>query len=479
MTITYHAGSRLQGLSTDLVLDTPTLSDDFSSSTGWTTVGTGVNVNSTYAGALAIKAIGNANNTVYKTITTIPYNQNFQATFKFRITSMAQDLYTYLCTFASTQGDPAVGTGADLVGVAIRTLNGHLTLIAKDQATVRSIADGATLSTGTDYWAKYVYSAGTSHSVTIYSDSAFTNQVATLSQNISGMNNNFTIFEAGMGNEGGTVTNFDGYIDDLKIYSTPKPTNVPTNSRFEETDTRKIYYLNAPNLNDDFTSYATQGAADAAWVTNNTTYIRADITNDYLGYSGIYNRSSTLYAASHDMGAGNVSDTAWVLRFKFANTTVNNDGAMWVGIRSIQNGLTTATSDSLGVLIYAASPNASNWGFSSFSSDNAGLSIGTQYDTGVNYSNNKTMWVEIIRQSSTSMKITLYSDSSYSTVLYTQTVSIASTITGLRYITFQNSNHGTGATSYQITGNIDDVKFWNSVTSVSPNSAGAIWSQVN
>ena len=226
--------------------------------------------------------------------------------------------------------------------------------------------------------------------------------------------------------------------------------------------------VETPNLNDDFTSYATQGAADASWVTSNTTYIRADITNYYLGYSGIYNNSSSLYAASRDMGAGNVSDTAWVLRFKFANTTVNNDGAMWVGIRSIQNGLTTATSDSLGVLIYAASPNASNWGFSSFSSDNAGLSIGTQYDTGINYSNNKTMWVEIIRQSSTSMKITLYSNSSYSTVLYTQTVTIASTIIGLRYITFQNSNHGTGATSYQITGNIDDVKFWNGVTSVTP-----------
>ena len=96
--------------------------------------------------------------------------------------------------------------------------------------------------------------------------------------------------------------------------------------------------VETPNLNDDFTSYATQGAADASWVTSNTTYIRADITNYYLGYSGIYNNSSSLYAASRDMGAGNVSDTAWVLRFKFANTTVNNDGAMWVGIRSIQIG---------------------------------------------------------------------------------------------------------------------------------------------
>ena len=380
MTITYHAGNRIQGLSTDVVLDTPTLSDDFSSSTGWTTVGTGVNVNSTYAGALAIKAISNANNAVYKTITTIPYSQNFQATFKFRIISMAQDVRTGLCVFASAQGDIYSGTTADLAGVFFNTNISKFGLAYKNQSSARVYVDGSTLSTNTDYWAKYVYTGGTSHSVSVYSDSSFTTQVGTtLTQTLSGMDNNFTIVEAGLGNEGGTVTNFDGYIDDLKIYSTPKPTNVPTNSRFEETDTRKIYYYINNAWIDVFPTrgiygngYTTGDVATLDYVTIDTTGNATSFGSSTLardGSAAVSNGSRGVWGGGSATTRQSVIDYVTIANTgnatSFGNLTVSRDGMSGVssGTRGVfTSGYTTQFSSVMDYITISSTSNATSFG---------------------------------------------------------------------------------------------------------------------
>ena len=61
---------------------------------------------------------------------------------------------------------------------------------------------------------------------------------------------------------------------------------------------------------DDFSCYASQGAADAVYPTNSTTNFRVDIGNDNIKTNFVNNTDDVIY---RDLGS--VSDSAFVLQF--------------------------------------------------------------------------------------------------------------------------------------------------------------------
>ena len=75
--------------------------------------------------------------------------------------------------------------------------------------------------------------------------------------------------------------------------------------------------------------------------------------------------------------------------------------------------------------------------------------------------------------SATSATASIYSDSAYTTLVESRSLTIPSSLTGLRYFVVKNANPSQNQSGSQ-TGWIDDISFWNDVTT--PVAAGKYWS---
>ena len=260
--------------------------------------------------------------------------------------------------------------------------------------------------------------------------------------------------------EYGTQYAIDSNLSVLGSDMTPAPavtfpSDVPDYTRAEITDTRKMYTLTPAttlNTSDDFSS-------SSGWtqVTNTNFGV---ISGELIGNS----ISSGTNGAGVWKDYGLVfDDEKFVFRCKFQIVTqsgqTGNASTVYFGI-SDTNGATSPSGnrDGFGIAItnYAASgmlwlyPDGTTW-------DNA--------DTDLSLSPSaNTYYLEIKRTSATSVTFTLYSDSTFTTVVKTHTQSIASTLDGLRYVMMQEWRNGSTNTTKIA---VDDLKVYNGVSSVS------------
>lgn len=206
----------------------------------------------------------------------------------------------------------------------------------------------------------------------------------------------------------------------------------------------------------DFTEYADQTAFDAAWVPSGST-IKGSPTNDRIDFD-----TNGVQVCYYDFGS-NISDSAWINRFKLTLTTTGVSlGILWC-IWST-NTSNAQTSDShLGCYLYDADNNVKALG-----------DLARRPDQTLNEANlspaispsNTTYYVEMKRTSTTSFTVTFYSDSAYSSSLGTATLTVDAGIVNLRYFKIL------GYTSGAMIGHIDDWQFENgssSVPAVSPS----------
>jgi|14BtaG_2_1085337.scaffolds.fasta_scaffold11130_2 hypothetical protein len=171
----------------------------------------------------------------------------------------------------------------------------------------------------------------------------------------------------------------------------------------------------------------------------------------------------------YDVGAGNISDTQWILRFKWNPTTwsLNTDGTQPEFFAVLTSSETANSNDSqnaLGLATFKASSTNYMAGVhaASASLGDGDLTNMRITDTDAFTTGNK--WFEFKRTSATGYTVTIYSDE-YSTVIESKTHTISSGITGLRYLKFIGSA-GDGTTNGTFQGTIDDIEFYNAVTSV-------------
>ena len=258
---------------------------------------------------------------------------------------------------------------------------------------------------------------------------------------------------------GGSAIGADSNVSALGSEITPVAAvpalgaNIQAGSRYEETDTRKMYNLTDPLVvDDDFTSYTDQTAFDNSWVTSNTAKFRGNPTNDNIdilnsnAYDNIY----------YDLGS--VSDTKWLCKFKVTLTTA---GSQALGFCYFYVGSTTGdaneSNDGLGFYFYDDANNT----YALADNGNRPDQTTVTGALGINPSTT-TYYAEMKRTSATSFTVTLYSDSSYSTSLGTSTLTISSGITGLRYFKIMGYT-----TSGGLVGTFDDFKFYNNSTETS------------
>ena len=213
---------------------------------------------------------------------------------------------------------------------------------------------------------------------------------------------------------------------------------------------------------DDFSSYADQASADAVWARSSINNI-VNVSTDKIDFNF---KRGTNARISKDLGAGNVSDTAWVLRFKirFSALTENNKALYVVFSTSDYSASTAVSQDSLGV------------GFGSGLSINALENVSSNNAIVGDYNSANYTWVtgtdyyiEIKRLSATTTSSQAFSDSGYSTSLVTtssQTIPSGASVVGLRYLKiFDDASFS--ITSDTGLGTIDDIKFYNGVTTIS------------
>ena len=503
MAITYHAGRRIQGLSTE-VLDTVTFEDDFTSyadttagDVAYPTTDTAkMRVNPTNDNLDFNSVRDSSSDLIYKDLTSVS-DTSWVLRFKIRFSAVTTYPIFWIGLSSNTSSDNVSQDGLFAHYTPFHATTTYRFGGVSCDAQIPNARTAVSLNGGqnhvpsisTDYYIEIARTSSTNYNVKIFSDSLYATQVGstsggTIAATITGLRY-FKIFNYSQDTDAGALT---GIIDDIEFYNgvsslTSKPTNAQVGSRFEETDTRKMYHYevatgdalwgkNSDQVIEDFTTYADTTEGDASWVTDNTARLRVNPTTDVFDFTG---GSNTYQIESHfDIGTANISETAWVLRFKLDFTTYTKSTEV-SQVQEIKftmasghtTGYTPASIDELGFLVSSYS-GAGKEDIQSFI-NNGGS--GTRTTTAITPSQT-TYYCQLTRTSATNFRIEFFSDSAYSSQIgSTLNTTISASYTGLRYFMVQyyvEANNGT------LSGTVDDIEFWNGVTTA---TTGNVWTE--
>ena len=200
---------------------------------------------------------------------------------------------------------------------------------------------GITLVDATTYYVELIRTAANTLTISVFTGSDYsTGQVSSTqtvtSSNITGIDDLISI-QTGLGTTNG-ARDIDVVIQEIKIYNgvtsatgTPvyetnfsTSSDLPENTLFEETDTRKVYWLqdNAWALSTPAAlnmTYANSTAADAVWIpdgdaTTGEGIIKIDTTNNYL--KDYWDTTTTTFRLSqntYDLGSS--LGTTWTVQY--------------------------------------------------------------------------------------------------------------------------------------------------------------------
>lgn len=226
----------------------------------------------------------------------------------------------------------------------------------------------------------------------------------------------------------------------------------------------------ASSVADDTPSFQDDFSGADAWADADSTKIGVDTTDDRLEFICV--RDTGNRKCVYDLGAGNVSDTAWILRCKlhFTSLTAGDNSNIYIGLSSASQ--TTApggAQDSIGCI---ARNEAASKLFVACDSDGAALST-SDGTTALTWAATTDYFIEIKRTSATTYNITLSSTSAFSGDLASFTGrTVAATTASLRYIVVTDlDDNAPGGT---MEGYVDDVKFWNGVTTTTSTPASNV-----
>ena len=483
MTITYHAGRRIQGLSNDIV-ETPTLDDNFTTNTGWVmNDATAVTIS---GGKLNASFSGDGTND------SVAYNLGFVAgskwilDYEFNITSFVRgnNVGSYYIVALSNLNQTAnynatlqnamwaihgchpYAPYADDIWLG-KSVNQSLDITQDGEIGAGITATGGAFPpwlTGTPYYARFIRLSDTSYSFGLYTNPERTTLVEDTSVFTGTLvadsltNLQYIVIRNYNGDVAGSI---DITFDNFKFYNgvsslTSKPTNVQAGSRFEETDTRKIYFYKDPlTINEDF---------DTPTYTWNTigSLITVDSTTDNR-LEGSVNRSTTLHGTGIDIGYA-LSNTAWVMRFKldltFVQSSANGAYTFFCLSNLPYSSGTRTTQDSVGFSFLDASVSKAM----SLIAGNDSYLESAVYSTGVD-SSTFVRYVQVVRNGDI-FTLNIYANNDYTSSQGTATATVAN-ITDLRYFKVQNWDIAVGTWNGSSTYNIDDLKIYNGVTTIS------------
>ena len=229
-------------------------------------------------------------------------------------------------------------------------------------------------------------------------------------------------------------------------------------------DTANLYLsMNTTQNIPNSTTYSDDFTGSDSWTDSDSSKIGVNTSDDDLDFD--MRRDNSNDASVYDLTS--VSNDSWVLRFKINFSAISggsgNGNDIWIGLSDKDQTAGQSTSqDFIGIDMNMDGTNVMR----SATTNDATFPLGAGSST-VNWtpSTSTDYYVQIIRTSSTNFTIDIFTDSSYSTKAFDTLSSSASSSTqSLQYLKIANRIDSSGGRT--ITGTIDDVKFYNGVTSV-------------
>ena len=424
---------------------TPTFEDDFSSD-NWTDVGTQIGVS---GGKMAWNALRNGSDqgSYYDIGTANISETEWILDFTLDIDAMTEgSANAYFTIGLSDTATMNVNTSQDHIGLLTymdTSSGGNSRFMAQG-------VNGGVLTGGTDfttadpqtlglYYLRIRRTSATECKVAIYSDSDYTTLVeeetVTITSGLSGLRylklTNLTVSGAGTGV-------FNGTMDNVKFYNAVTSTTTPATWTMQPT-------------------YQTDFSSSTGWTFKDSA--KASISGGSLSFD-FEDNSGDDDSCYYDLGS-TMSDTKWLLRFKINWTTFDDNSRCWFGLASNTTAQNVAK-DFIGLLTHKFSGTA-NW--ESMDKSNASLDFAGENSSSTTISTSTDYWVQIRRLTDTTYDIKVYDDSAYTSLVDTVTGTMsASSISGLQYIMFYNRNDH--ETTYNQVGTIDDLSFYNGVTSI-------------
>ena len=500
--ISYNAPSTSLGQSVDMTnnvalyhMDTGVtggpISEPFTvNPNGWVLVNSAYSLSNGYLEKTSSNTAGPAVDYAYKD--TGKSFSDFTATFKLHTTAYTTGYDYYVFVVSSTNGNYCDSLGNDL---AVYLDNGGATnrfyIMEKSQGTVYQSSSISLTNGVQDYWIESK-KVGTTWTVKIYNTAAMTGSpLATFTQTLQSNYSGFSYLSSTERCSGDSGS-WTYYIDDISL---PNPydnildtsgntINMAVTSG--STSTAKLSNgILAPSLtmtsallpdaNDAFTvggwvkngpSYSTDFSTNTGWTQTGSTVTVSGGTLTETSASG-----TTSDRLDYDLGSGQ-SDTAWILRWKENYSTLTGDINTSVGLQNDNDGITPiANSNDMIVANLYRDSATSTFKVQGLSYD--GGSIVGNTATNIPVSANTNYYFELKRTSSTSATLSIFSDSGYTTHITSspQTFSVNSGITGLRYVAAGVWNTGRSEIA---TLSIDDMKFWNGVTTPSDTTTNIL-----
>ena len=163
----------------------------------------------------------------------------------------------------------------------------------------------------------------------------------------------------------------------------------------------------------------------------------------------------------YDLGAGNVSNTKWILRFELNVSTIANSSPsschMGFGISELAGG-NTAGGSAIGFALGAGTNDDDYYGFANSSGNFVDNNKQLMTDTP---SSSETYYVQVRRVDATNSEIKLYTDPTYTTLSETKAMTHGSII-DLRYIKFASRSQNVNTCN----GTVNNISFWNDESNV-------------
>ena len=292
-------------------------------------------------------------------------------------------------------------------------------------------SDMTDMSVSTDYYVETIRD-GTSVSYTAYSDSAYSVPVSGISGTVT-LNGNPTglqYFVIRNDTTSGTGTTA-GIIDDFEFYN-------GVTSATPDTWTME------PTFEDDFSSdNFTDSGANVA------------VSGGVMNFD--IDRATTDQSSYYDLGSA-LSDTKWIMRLHDVKVTTKSGGVeVFIGVSSNTSGGATAQ-DFIGLNL---GDQTASLVLGGVDSDGAGI---IRINADYTYLINTSYYVEIIRESATSYKINVFSDSGFSTSLFSQSYTCTATTTELQYVKFANAQ--VAGSTESLIGTCTKLEIYNGVTTI-------------
>ena len=453
MAITYHAGRRIQGLSTDV---NTTFEDDFSTDK-WTYQGS---LNYYASSGMVWNGVTNGTNT----------NSAVQITTASTSWVLRQKLTVN--TFSSNPSSGSVRTAfgisslnqtsdgevnQDFLGLILvaQPSGGSSRVFQIAHADAGKATSGDTFAsltlTATTYYVEMIRnnSAGT-FTVNLFSDAGYSTPVTNGSksadisgQTITGLQY-LSVKSETVGSPNGTL---NGTLNDVEFYdgvivaNSGKPANVQVGSRFEETDTRKMYqYIYDWFLEGITWTFTDDLSSSTPWTSVGS---GITVTGGEISMAGVAASGSNYLWRTLD--GHTLSDTLWTMEFDYKSTGQSGGSVFFpFGVKSSVSPLSPNSGNSLRMR-----DDTDNAYLGPLSSTVGGADSGST--ASIAWTEGSFYYPRIGRTNSTTMKYQLFSDAARTTqVGSTLTATISSSITGLDTLVCGGGDGGGGTSTGKI-----------------------------